>query len=1787
MIVDPAFTADDLLNNQTINETQETVEQQFAEREIPALIVKSGRSRISDSNESDQILRNRFLIVILLSEGSQLGSSSLLVSVSEGSLIQSLIEERAGDDNQIRMISPMVVELAVSNSVIYFNCLNKINERVVFELVLLGDKLEIMIKMVAKSDAMHQPEMVFDGSSWYQSEESMISLNHYLDEIQSDNNKVIMSRFVKSFLNHAADWFTSIRQFRLLMGNQCIDWVLTQVIQSMVDLIDNYGSNEMYFHLTHCGSCHVCLNWSDHSCYCNVHAVVKSICMRDIKRIYIYLETDTEVQLNLLRQDFCLLLNRNYFKDCYLEIDSIYRHLLCLKLFKRIRSFENFECKCGLLKFRMNNQYDLVDSFELSKHAQAILDCLDEAQCMNQLRFISGAQCKEGNGFDICTSELQCSNVPSNLFRPLQWLMPSCCYELTSESSSDEWIGNGCKQMLSKRRAMLSQKFNKTFIPQLETVTNVQLCVKQVSGKEIVANRMSLRLNAYINRHKVPYIAFVDSGCPVSVIHIDTVRQLKLPTVHDPNSVDLFWGDGASTTSNQKLVTKPVKMVIEGHEEDISFSVIESGEETVMLGYSWLAKHNPSIDWGSGKVTWNSNYCKVNCFNGFDVNLDEIKEFADRQIIGMMMIPSEGVIPDEQHFVVVCNDTPAHEVLSKAPRSVLIHKVGDRVLKVKSQSLSQINSFGDSVEGDRRAYFLLSIKHGVVSVVVDDHKASFSSRGDGCQSTPVDNEGDGYDLQEAFQELTEEDKESFPVEYLEYIDVFAKSRADILPHHRKWDIAIETIDNFTPKWGPIYNLSELEMKALKDYIDENLSKGFIRPSSSPCGAPVLFVPKKGGKLRLCVDYRALNAVTVKDRYPLPLIDGMLDRLKAAKIYTKLDLKGAYNLTRIKEGHEWKTAFRSRYGHYEYLVMPFGLTNAPAVFQRLMNDIFREYLDVFVVVYLDDILIYSASKEEHENHVKIVLQLLRDNKLYCEYSKCVFHTIETEFLGFIISTGGLKMAESKVKSILDWEVPKSKIGVMSFLGFANYYRRFIKNYAKIAAPLHETTHREGAFKWSTKAQEAFELLKHAFVQAPVLKYVDFNKPFVVETDSSNFAVGCVLSQLFNDVLHPVAYYSKKLSGCETRWEIHDKELFGIITALKVWRHYLVSSQEPVQIFTDHKNLQWFMTKQKLNARQLRWMMFLADYNFVIQYKEGRLMGKADALSRRQEYTDVLIKEKETERLLLGSDRVNQKIFDELEAKRGVIEETPSTLNLIMFSKAGLANCHLIKKVFVPNRTTLLDKIRKSTLKMKLFKDLLDPKSSNNVNSSRYSVKEGLIYLGNRIVIEDDDCKVMVLQYLHDAPSAGHFGNKKTKELVRRDFIWDGMDKYIDDYIRSCDLCQRAKKPKHKPFGLIHSLPVPVRPWIDIGMDFVGPLPSSNGFNLILVVICRLTKQAHFIPCQDTINSAQLSQLMQDNIVRLHGFPKSIVSDRGTLFTSKFWMEFMRLMNVQHHLSTAHHQQSDGVTERVIQTLKQYLRLFINYRMNDWFSCLSLAEFAYNNAMHSSIGISPFKANYGFDFHLFEDEFGDSSVPAALDKADSMKEIHQQLQSAMVKAQTMQKYYADQRRKSPPDFKVGNKVWLATTNLITKRVNKSLDFKRIGPFKITEVLPNDNFRLELPTEMKGMHDVFHVNLLEKYYENTITGRETLPPPPVSVLVGEEIVDEYEVESIVDSRCHRNKMQYLVHWKGYGIDERSWLSIDELTNAQEAVKLFHDNNPDACSECVSAVCHRPSRRKRQRKH
>ena len=295
-----------------------------------------------------------------------------------------------------------------------------------------------------------------------------------------------------------------------------------------------------------------------------------------------------------------------------------------------------------------------------------------------------------------------------------------------------------------------------------------------------------------------------------------------------------------------------------------------------------------------------------------------------------------------------------------------------------------------------------------------------------------------------------------PDRYKEFSDVFDKVKANTLPEHRPYDCPIDLQPGKEPPWGPIYNLSPVELETLREYIDENLANGFIRHSRSPGSAPIFFVKKKNGSLRLVVDYRGLNKVTIRNRYALPLIPNLLERLSGAKYFTKLDLRGAYNLVRIRPGDEWKTAFRTRYGHFEYTVMPFGLTNAPAVFQHMANDIFRDFLDIFTIVYLDDILIYSKTQEEHDEHVRQVLRWLREYGLYAKLEKCSFSQNQVEFLGYVVSSDGISMDPMKVQAILEWQTPLSVRDVQCFLGFANFYRKFIKNYSKVVLPLTQLT-----------------------------------------------------------------------------------------------------------------------------------------------------------------------------------------------------------------------------------------------------------------------------------------------------------------------------------------------------------------------------------------------------------------------------------------------------------------------------------------------------------------------------------------------------------------------------------------------------------------------------------------------------------------------------------------------------------------------------------------------------------
>ncbi|KAK3509828.1 hypothetical protein QTP70_012502 [Hemibagrus guttatus] len=435
------------------------------------------------------------------------------------------------------------------------------------------------------------------------------------------------------------------------------------------------------------------------------------------------------------------------------------------------------------------------------------------------------------------------------------------------------------------------------------------------------------------------------------------------------------------------------------------------------------------------------------------------------------------------------------------------------------------------------------------------------------------------------------DLSQVPIQYHHLKAVFSKKKATSLPPHRPYDCAIELLPGTCPPQRPyILIVPPPECTAMDKYINESLAAGIIRPSTSPAGAGFFFVSKKDGGLRPCIDYRGLNKITLRNRYPLPLMATAFEILQEASIFTKLDLRNAYHLVRIRQGDEWKTAFNTPTGHYEYLVMPFGLTNAPAVFQALINDILRDMLDQFVFVYLDDILIFSSSLQEHVIHVSKVLRRLLDNHLYVK--------------------------PEKFQAVVDWPSPSSVKEVQRFLGFANFYRKFIRNFSSVAAPLSALTKGNTAgFHWGPEAELAFNKLKCRFTSAPILILPNPEIPFTVEVDASDVGVGAVLSQRGADnKLHPCAFLSHRLTPTERNYHVGDRELLAVKLALEEWRHWLEGAKHPFQVLTDHKNLEYIQQAKRLNPRQACWSLFFNRFQFILSYCPGSKNLKPDALSR---------------------------------------------------------------------------------------------------------------------------------------------------------------------------------------------------------------------------------------------------------------------------------------------------------------------------------------------------------------------------------------------------------------------------------------------------------------------------------------------------------------------------------------------------------------------------------------------
>jgi len=742
-------------------------------------------------------------------------------------------------------------------------------------------------------------------------------------------------------------------------------------------------------------------------------------------------------------------------------------------------------------------------------------------------------------------------------------------------------------------------------------------------------------------------------------------------------------------------------------------------------------------------------------------------------------------------------------------------------------------------------------------------------------------------------------------------------------------------------------MSPVELRELKEQLEMLTEKGFIEPSKSPYGAAVLLVKKKNGSLRMCIDYRALNKLSVKNKYPLTRIDDLLDTLQGAKYFSGIDLASGYWQIPIAPEDIEKTAFRTRYGSYQFKVMPFGLTNAPATFQRIMNDLFRPYLDKFVVIYLDDLLIFSKSKEEHMEHLRTVLSLLKKNTFYAQTAKCTFFATEMQFLGHVITAEGIHTDPAKIATITALPTPANVKELRSFLGICTFYRRFVPNFAKIASPLTDLTG-EVAYIWSAAAQEALESLKTKLASAPVLVQPDFTKDFVLHTDASDTAVGAVLMQDQGQGLQPIAYESRKLTPAEKNYPVHEKELLAVMYALKQWRHYLLGAHSKVQ--TDHKSLTFIQTQPHLSQRQARWMETLQEYDVTIEYLKGEANVVADALSRlpmdRQELRIHSLQVLKTHGLSVRRSEGNDDIAADI---------------LQQLKKQGLRRVTYACVTHTEEATSLLEKIKRAYEKDTITQALLHRLKSQPLITTRraneYELRDGLIFkLGDpcRLLIPNDTAiKGALMREHHDSTIAGHLGRDKTLEALSRHYFWPKMAMDVASYVRSCPHCQQVKPTNQPPQGLLMPLPTPAYRWEQITMDFiVGLPPTPRGHDSVVVFVDQLTKMVHVAPMQSTFTARQTARVFFDTVFRLHGMPSLFISDRDTRFTSSFWTNLVQLLDTKLSMSTAFHPQTDGQTERANRTFEDMLRSYCDEDHSTWDELLTPLEFAYNNSCQAS-------------------------------------------------------------------------------------------------------------------------------------------------------------------------------------------------------------------------------------------
>lgn len=785
-----------------------------------------------------------------------------------------------------------------------------------------------------------------------------------------------------------------------------------------------------------------------------------------------------------------------------------------------------------------------------------------------------------------------------------------------------------------------------------------------------------------------------------------------------------------------------------------------------------------------------------------------------------------------------------------------------------------------------------------------------------------------------------------------------------------------------------YRMSPVKQRIITEQVDEMLAMDVVEYCESPWSSPVLVVGKKDGKPRFCLDSRKLNSITKKDAYNLPYVSEILDNLKESRYMSSIDLSKAFWQIPIYESDQEKTAFFvPGRGSLKFKVTAFGLSNAPATQQRLVDMLFGPEFELRVFCYLDDIIIISKSFEEHVTLLNRVLDKLRLANLTINLSKCKFFRNQLKYLGYVVDEQGLRTDPEKVEAILNFPTPTTRKEVKRFLGTASWYRRFIPNFSTIAGPLNlltSTKKKAPPFLWSPEAEQSFLELKSLLVKAPVLACPNFNLPFEVHTDASDFGIGAMLSQTINGVEHPVAYMSRSLSGAERNYSVTEREALAVLIALEHWRCYLENGHT-FSVFTDHAALKWFFSLTNPSGRLARWGVRLASFDFVIKHRSGKDNVIPDALSRTLPVSTIVTDSTSTQAAI------------------------PNTVDEWYLN---------IYKGCQSNPTSFPNYRIENNVLYRYMK-------SNNQLTSEFSWKE----------VVPQELRDGVIAQNHAEPIAAHFGIYKTYKRMLLRYYWPGMYSNVASFVTNCDVCLAYKQPTFGTLGKMGRPKTCSRPFQTLSIDFVGPLPRSRRQNsYILVLTCCFSKYCLVFPLRQA-NATAVCKILEDSVFLVHGVPQTLLMDNGSQFISRELNSLLAKYKVPNIHFTPKYTPQVNTVERYNKTIVTAIASFVNDDHRAWDINLPKIQFAINNSVNEVTGYTPSFLIHGRELVTCGSHYTESDIPNELiflprdiyaENLGHLAGIFDNVQAALWHSHQKSTQRYNLRRKHA-EFSAGDIVW----------------------------------------------------------------------------------------------------------------------------------------------------------------